>query len=248
MVTEAEGEGEWFLESAFDRHAEAHWFLHQLNEQYHKARPFRFSLNAVLRALKEVPDVAQAAVKDQPDFASFYKPMLTELRADPVYRKFADDRNFIVHTGMLLPVSEVQAGLGVVRSAGFVPKISWPFGARPQDDSDEIMARCVELSRKDEVFAGLFSPQDDDQIPCVWRTWRLTSFPEEEVRQVVARTWKRVGALLVAFLNHVGNEHPIDFENMPCLAGHLDPRWTWKTYPQSLYDPSERKSGDDPGE
>jgi hypothetical protein len=242
MVTEADAEEEWILEAAFDRHAEAHWFLHQLNEQYHKARPFRFSLNAVLRSLKEVPDVAQAAVKNEPDFASFYKPMLMELRSDPLYRKFADDRNFIVHTGMLLPVSEAHVGLGVTRSAGFVPKLAFPFRASPQDDSDEIMSRCVELSRKDAVFTDLFTPQDEEQIPCVWRTWRLTSFPKEEVRQVVVRTWKRVGALLVAFFKHMGNDHPIDFENMPCLAGHLDQRWTWKTYPQTVYDPDSNKT------
>jgi len=48
-----------------------------------------------------------------------------------------------------------------------------------------------------------------------------------------------IRALLVALFKHMGNDHRIDFENMPCLAGHLDQRWTWKTYPQTVYDPSE---------
>ena len=46
------------LAAAGDRIREAHFFIHELESYYHEADPFRWHLNAFLKALKEIPDLA----------------------------------------------------------------------------------------------------------------------------------------------------------------------------------------------
>ena len=45
------------IESALDRLEEAHFWIHKMEEHYHNADPFRWHLNAFLKALREVPQL-----------------------------------------------------------------------------------------------------------------------------------------------------------------------------------------------
>lgn len=45
------------LEASLDRWHECHWHLHQMEDNYHLPDAFRYSLNAFIRAIADVPNL-----------------------------------------------------------------------------------------------------------------------------------------------------------------------------------------------
>src|SRR5437660_4540968 len=88
------------IEGSLDRWAEAHWNLHQIEQHYHFPEAFRYSFNAFVRSLKEVPQILKMDLQNEPDFASTIKPMIDHMREDPLLRKLAIHRDFVVYRGM----------------------------------------------------------------------------------------------------------------------------------------------------
>jgi hypothetical protein len=219
------------LSAALDRHAEAHWHLHQLNENYHRADPFRWSLNSFLRALKEVPQQIQMHMQNQPGFSAWFRPHKQELERDPLFKLFSEHRDFVVHRGTLIPKSTVQ--VGVLKAGGAAIRLGVPFTSHPMEDTDHVMVRFVEMCQREPVLAGLARPQGD-QLPYVHREWRLNEFPDEEIRFVVVRAWKRVGETISAVLEHRG--HAPTSWDFPCLADHVHADVQFKAFEATLFD------------
>lgn len=225
------------LASTMDRHNEAHWLLHHLNAYYHQADAFRYSLNSFIRVMKEVPQLITMELQGQPGFSTWFAPHRAALFADPLFAKLAKQRDFIVHRGMLVPRS--WAHVGVVNGPDKFFKLAIPFPASPLDDSDEIMRTVVAVCREVPTIRGLIRPEPG-QHPCISRRWELEAFPDEEIRHVAVRAWKRVGELIATALTWLG--HPPTSYDYPCLPSHEDARVGWKDYPSSIF-----QSDDDDG-
>ncbi len=219
------------LSSALDRQNEARWHLHQMDANYHRADPFRYSLNSFLRAIKEVPQQVQMALQRESGFKAWFEREHSALRSDPLFSQFAKHRDFLVHQGMLVPSSYVH--IGTTRD-GQTFKIGIPFPIDVLEDSDDAMTRFVAACGKNNFLYDLtVAHGDDSQFPCIRRVWRLASFPDEEIRAVAIRAWKRVGSLLGATLMWLGHA-PVSYEKFPCLPGHEDPRTMFRVYDKSV--------------
>jgi hypothetical protein len=221
------------LTAALDRQNEAHWQLHQLNEHYHQADAFRYSLNAFIRVIKEIPGIVQMQLQREYGFKAWFRAKLDELHADPLFSALSKHRDFIVHQGMLKPSS--YAHIGTTRD-GLTLKIGFPFPADVFEDSDDIMARFVRACQSSDLLFGLAAAHgDDSQVPCVRRAWHLAPFPDVEVRALAIRAWKVTGALLSDTLTWLGHE-PASYDAFPCLPSHESPAIMIRMYEQSIYD------------
>jgi len=179
------------LESAMDRMQEAHFFLHGLEEYYHAADPFRWHLNAFLRALKEVPQLTAMALQNVAGFPAWYRPRREALATDPLIRHLAEQRDYVVHRGMLKPSS--SAMLGITRGRGI--KLGMGVPLDPMIDSDSAMRRFVEAIKTNGDFLGVLLP-DDSTIPCIERHWGLPEFPKANLVDLCADAWIKVAGLL----------------------------------------------------
>jgi hypothetical protein len=83
----------------------------QRSRQDRIADPFRWHLNAFLRALKEVPQITSMALQNAPGFAEWFRPQRASLSADPLVLHLADQRDLVVHRGMLKPRSIATLGI-----------------------------------------------------------------------------------------------------------------------------------------
>jgi hypothetical protein len=222
---------------ALDRQNEAHWHLHQMDANYHHADPFRYSLNSFLRSIKEIPQQVQMALQHEAGFKAWFANEYAELKSDSLFQQFAKHRDFLVHQGMLVPTSYVH--IGTTRD-GETFKVGIPFPIDVLEDSDDAMTRFVAACGKSDLLYGLaVGHGDDSQVPCVRRVWRLASFPDEEVRTVAVRAWKRVGSLLNATLTWLGHART-SYESFPCLPSHEAPATMFRVYESRLFDGVKR--------
>src|SRR5690242_7245127 len=104
------------LAPAMDRIQEAHFFLHGMEESYHSADAFRWNLNAFLRALKEVPQLIGMALQNVQGFPEWFRPRREALGDDPLIAHLSQQRDYVVHRGMLKPTSTATLGLTDGRS------------------------------------------------------------------------------------------------------------------------------------
>lgn len=189
------------ISSALDRFQEAHFWIHMMEEYYHSADPFRWHLNVFLKALKEVPDLLQMAMQKEDGFTKWFRERRSQLSADPLIATLSKQRDLVVHRSMLVPQS--SGTIGITEGRGFKAGITLPV--HPLEDSDKAMLRYA-LHFKDHDFLGLVTP-DEDSMPCVHREWRLSEFDEELV-DLCARAWLRVGETIDAVLRWQGAEPP----------------------------------------
>lgn len=189
------------LHPALDRFAEAHWYLHQMERHYHAADPFRWSVNAFLRALKEVPQQIQMAVQVDRAVLDWYRERSEALREEPLVSHLFKARDFVVHQGMLIPSS--NAHIGITEGRGM--KLGLGFSLHPLEDSDAGMARYMEIARERGDFLGILTP-DEDSLPCVERIWRIDALPDQELADLAASAWVTVGTLLSETNERAGHE------------------------------------------
>lgn len=187
------------LSSALDRFEEAHFWIHQMEETYHHADYFRWHLNAFLKALKEAPNLVQMALQNEAGFIDWFAEQRNLLNEDPLLKALSKQRDLVVHRSMLIPQS--TGTVGTTEGRGFKAGLTVPI--HPLEDSDEALIR-VAMSLKDCDFLGLITP-DEDSMPCVYREWRIPQFTDELV-DLCAKAWLRVGETIRASLNWLGEE------------------------------------------
>ena len=191
-------------DAAEDRLNEAHFFLHAMEATYHRAEPFRFHLNAFLRAINEVPQLIQMAVQSDRKIVAWLRPEVAALRQDPLINYLFDVRDFIVHRNRLLPRS--TASIGITEGRGLKWGIGMPLD--PTKDSDALMrAYIVTVKSSGDVFQLL--SDDEESSPCIKREWVLENLPDREIMSVAADAWAKIGALLQALRERIGLP-PID--------------------------------------
>jgi hypothetical protein len=173
-----------------------------VEQYYHAADPFRWHLNAFLRALKEVPQLLQMELQAHPGFKAWFAPKRRALADDPLIGVLSQHRDFVVHRGMLVPNS--TAMVGVTEGRGM--KFGMTFPIQALEDSDHGMRRYLAVSKARSDFLGILIP-DEDSLPCVERQWRLPEF-DDEIVEVCARAWLRLGETVGELLIWLGANPP----------------------------------------
>jgi hypothetical protein len=195
------------LTSALDRFQEAHFWIHGMEDAYHFSSPFRWHLNAFLRALKEVPGLLQMALQNDSGFPGWFKERRAQLNHDKLIGLLSKNRDFIVHRSMLVPRSHGMVGITEGRGL----KLGLTFPVHPLENSDDAMGRYLKHARKSGDFLGILTP-DDDSVPCIYREWKLPEFDDELV-DVCAKGWLRTGELVQDTLRRLGEKpSPLDLD------------------------------------
>lgn len=186
------------ISAAVDRFQESHFWIHALENFYHYADPFRWHLNAFLKALKEIPQLLQMELQNEPGFPDWFREKNEKFRADLLVKYLAEKRDFVVHRGMLVPNSEAM--IGITEGRGVKLGLTLPIS--PRDDSDDGMSNYLWHVAQARDTLGILVP-DDDSLPCVHRIWRLPRF-EDEIVDVAARAWLRTGEVMNAVAEWLG--------------------------------------------
>jgi hypothetical protein len=216
-VREIEGE----IRSGLDRFAEAHFWIHALEQFYHYADPFRWHLNAFLKAIKEVPTMLKMELQNQKGFPAWFEGETERLRENQLLRSLSKHRDFVVHRGMLVPKS--HGGIGVTESRGFNAGITLPID--PLMDSDEAMRRYIFV-----ISSGGKDPldllrEDEESLPCVQRVWKLDAF-EKEIVELAAKAWLQTGETVGNAVRWLGGEPP----NLQLTCRHSAQEVQYKMY------------------
>lgn len=213
-------EGYEKLSAAIDRFQEAHLWLHMMEEHYHSADMFRWYLNVFLKALYEVPIHTSNGLQNEPGFPKWFRERRETLGEDPLIAALSKTRDKIVHHKMLIPKS--RATVGVTEGRGI--KLGMGFPINPLADSDRGMEIYLLTAKERGDFLGILIP-DEDSVPCVEREWRLDGF-DEEVVDLCARAWLRVGEAVAEAIARFGDNVPP--QTLSCRRGHQAVRY--KTY------------------
>lgn len=197
------------VDNSLERWTEAHWFIHQMEENFHLPDLFRYSANAFIRSLKEVPQILRMELQNHPDYSHKIKPMIDELLKEKLYSLFKVKRDYLVHRGSLELHSKGM--VGTTEGRGF--KIGMGFPVSPFESSEEAYQRFKEICKKEKVIRGAFGP-DCDSAPCIERTWRIPEYPDEDLLEICISAWQKTGALIGRILEVLGAE-PLDY-SLPC--------------------------------
>lgn len=196
------------LELSLDRWQECHWYLHQMEANYHEPEPFRYSCNAFLRAVKEVPQALMNDLQRHPNERAKIKPLLESTSANILLQTLGKRRDFVVHHGALNLNSFGRIGT----TEGATIKIAFPFAVRPWETSDEAYERYKALCKTDKLLRGL--GPDCDSAPALWRTWMIPQFPDRDLLDVAFEAWTALGELLSGAVEAFGGEK-LDLR-LPC--------------------------------
>lgn len=208
-------EEEQRLEPAGDRLREAHFFIHELESYYHEADPFRWHLNAFLKALKEAPDLIANGLQNRTGFPDWYRAERSLVSQDPLIRLLAEHRDLVVHRGMFLPRS--KGVLGLAEGAGIKLGLGIPID--PLTDSDEAMRSYLASVQERGDFLGIITIDDEDSLPCIQRRWSLDEFGDADIVDLAASAWSKVAALMNSVVRYL--EGPDLTVDLSCRH-HLD--------------------------
>jgi hypothetical protein len=176
------------MAASLDRFREAHFWIHTLEQFYHYADPFRWHLNAFLKAIKEVPQLLSMDLQNEKGFSRWFRGEKEKLFENPLLSSLFKKRDLIVHRGMLIPSS--HGGIGITEGRGF--KVGFSLPINPMMNSDEAMHRylfTLSVNRKDPLDV---LRSDEESAPCVYRIWKMTDF-DDEVVDLAAKAWLQVG-------------------------------------------------------
>lgn len=189
------------IEAALDRWEESHWYLHQIEVNYHNADALRYSMNAFIRSLREIPDMISMALQDYGGFPAWHKPIRKALeREDHLFSQIIRHRNHIVHKSMLKPKS--KAFVASIR--GHTIKMQFGFYVDPFEDSDLAIDRFLKISKQNSILMQALAP-DDVQILALIREWHTEGF-DEEIIESFRNAWIRVTSYLSEILIFLGGE------------------------------------------
>ncbi|BES69741.1 hypothetical protein RE428_08040 [Marinobacter nanhaiticus D15-8W] len=189
------------IEAALDRWDESHWYLHQIEVHYHNADAMRYSMNAFIRSLREIPDMVAMALQNHDGFSTWHKPIRRELElADHLFSQIIRHRRHIVHKSMLKPKS--KAFVASIR--GYTVKMQFGFHVDPFEDSDMAIRRFIDMSKDNPIVLQALAP-DEIQVLALIREWHIEGF-EEELIDSFRNAWLRVTAYLSKILVYLGGE------------------------------------------
>ncbi len=191
------------IRSGLDRFEEAHFWIHTLEQFYHYADPFRWHLNAFLKAIKEVPTMLRMELQNEQGFPEWFRGETAKLRENDLLSFLSKQRDFVVHQGMLVPKS--QGGIGVTEGRGFKAGFTLPID--PLMDSDEAMRRYLFVISQDGKDSLDLLRADEESLPCVHRIWRLDAF-EDEIVELAAKAWLQTGNTVGNVVRWLGGEPP----------------------------------------
>jgi hypothetical protein len=162
------------LTDAIDRLLEARHHLSEAKDLYHEPEKYRYSTNAFLRTIKEVPHLISQEIQNDPEYASKVKPIIGELRKDALFQTLSKKRDYIVHRTQLDYRSTCTVGATEIR----VDKISVTFPISPKESSVDAYFRFLDICKNNPSFFNLFGP-DCDSIPFVKRGWKIEEFDDD---------------------------------------------------------------------
>lgn len=194
------------IEASLDRWEEIHWQIHQIERNYHEPKGVRYSFNALIRAAKEVPQILSMELQNRSDYRTSIKPILEQLRTDPLFSLLSTKRNFVVHQGMLEIMS--KGSIGTTEGRGW--KIGLPFQVHPTESSDEAYERFKKMCRADPKIRGMLGP-DCDSRPMIRRVWLLPDLPEQDFLEIADSSWRTCGEILSDIVVHLGGV-PLDLQ------------------------------------
>jgi len=194
------------IEAALDRWQESHWYLHQIEKHYHNADALRYSLNAFIRSMREIPDMVTMSLQNHEGFPTWHKPIKRDLENnDQLISKIVRHRNHIVHKSMLKPKS--KAYMAAIR--GNTIKMQFGFYVDPFEDSDAAVQRFLKNSKENPILLQTLAP-DEIQVLALIRDWHIDGF-ESEIIESFRNAWLRIAAYLSDVLEFIGgNRFPKD--------------------------------------
>jgi hypothetical protein len=190
------------IEASLDRWQEVHWQIHQIEQNYHDPEGVRYSFNALIRAAKEIPQIASMELQNRADYQIHIKPRIESLKTDPLFSLLSKKRNYIVHSGMLEVSS--SGSIGTTEGRGRW-KFGCPFPVGCWESSDDAYARFIEICKANKDFRRLMGP-DCDSWPMLQRRWCLPEFPDKDFLAVAVTAWRTSGSVLSDILIHLGGD------------------------------------------
>jgi len=189
------------IEAALDRWQESHWYLHQIEVHYHNADALRYSMNAFIRSLREVPDMVTMALQKNDGFPAWHRPVKRSLELeDQLISQIVKHRNYIVHKSMLKPGS--KAYVATVR--GNIIKMRFGFYVDPFEDSDAAIQRFLAISKDNPLLLQALAP-DEVQVLALIREWHIDGF-DSEIIEAFRNAWLRMAYYLSDVLAFLGEE------------------------------------------
>lgn len=190
------------IEASLDRWQEVHWQIHQIENHYHEPDGVRFSFNALIRAAKEIPQILSMELQNRDDYREHIRPILDDLKDDPLFSLLSKKRDFVVHRGML----EIHSSGSIGTTEGRGWKIAFPFRVEPWESSNDAYLRFRETCKRDKGIRNLMGP-DCDSWPMLQRKWLLPEFPDDDFLEVAVTTWRTSGAAISRILTHLGGDN-----------------------------------------
>lgn len=187
--------------AALDRWSECHWHIHQMEANYHEPDPFRYSLNSFIRVVKEVPQILKMELQNHRLYSSELKPAIDATKSNELLRKLSQQRDFIVHQGMLDLASSGQ--IGTTEGRGF--KIGIGFNVAPFESSQAAYERYKAICRSDPVFRGAFGP-DCDSRPFLRREWKVQELGDTELLELSVSALRALGEAISTIVQTLGGD------------------------------------------
>jgi hypothetical protein len=189
------------IESALDRWSECHWHIHQMEVNYHTPDSFRYSFNSFVRAIKEIPQILNMELQNDPRYQATFKPVISSLKKNDLFSLLHETRDFIVHRGML----EVLSSGIVGTTEGKSVKIASGFHVAPYETTLEAYERFKEKCRCDKIIRGWLGP-DCDSKPFIRREWKIPDIPDRDLLELAIEAWRLVGEVLSSIVINLGGE------------------------------------------
>ena len=193
---------------SLDRWQECHWHLHQMEANYHEPDAFRYAFNSFIRAAKEVPIMLAANLQHLPSVRAAIATQREKLKKNALFATLQEQRDFVVHHGML----DLRSRGSVCTIEGRKIKFSFPFPVYPHEASDDAYERFKEICRTDKFWGGM--GPDCDSAPAIWRTWMIKEFSERDLLEIAFEAWTLMGEVLSDTIVALKGE-PLDL-SMPC--------------------------------
>lgn len=172
------------IPATHDRLSEAHYFLHQMLDNFHFPYEFRFSLNAFLQSLRSTKFVLdkEAKNRDRKTVAPKLKSWDKKLNQDPIMHILINKRDFVVHQGLIMPLS--KASIGWFKYGRF--KLGMKMDVSPEMSSLSLL----HLARtKFQDFGHPHRMWDGEEFG-IQREWRLSDLPDTEIFEVCVKAWE----------------------------------------------------------
>lgn len=190
------------MESTLDRLRESLFHLDQLQENYHEADKFRWSLNCYLRALKEVNQIITMELQNKEGFKEWFISIISGLRSDPLISYLSKQRDIVVHKKMLVPSS--NGTIGITEGRGIKLGLGMPIN--PLEDSRAAMLSYMwAIANGGKDVMGILD-EDEESLPCVARSWRLSDFPDQELLDATSEAWATIADVVSQTVKWLGGE------------------------------------------